>query len=411
MSRSNCCRFCGAELTRTFVDLGRSPLANSFLRPTDLSAGQAYFPLHVYVCDQCLLVQLQEFERPENIFSNYLYFSSYSSSWLRHCKSYVETMTERYALDGRSLVVEIASNDGYLLQYFKQAGVATLGVEPAANVAKVAQDREIDTDIAFFGVETARRLAAAGKFADLMVANNVLAHVPDINDFVAGFKILLKPGGIATFEFPHIQCLIEMRQFDTIYHEHFSYLSLFVAEKVFQRHGLRVYDVEQLTTHGGSLRLFVCHDLAGFAREGRVDDLIRRERAAGLAKIETYANFAGLVAEIKMGLLTFLIESRKNAKTVVGYGAPAKGNTLLNYCGIGPEFLRYTVDLNPHKQGHYLPGVQIPIRSPEEILQTRPDFVLILPWNLKSEIIQQMARIREWGGKFVIAIPSLTFVD
>jgi 2-polyprenyl-3-methyl-5-hydroxy-6-metoxy-1,4-benzoquinol methylase len=411
MSRSKCCRFCGAELNRTFVDLGRSPLANSFLRQEDIGAGQVYFPLHVYVCDECLLVQLQEFERPENIFSNYLYFSSYSASWLRHCQNYAETMIRRHGLGPKSLVVEVASNDGYLLKYFKQAGVGTLGIEPAANVAKVAQAMGIHTDVAFFGVETARRLADAGKSADLMAANNVLAHVPDINDFVAGFKILLKPGGIATFEFPHLQSLIELRQFDTIYHEHFSYLSLLVAEKIFKHHGLRVYDVEQLTTHGGSLRLFVCHDEAPFAHESRIDDLIRREQEAGLDRIETYASFAGSVAQIKMDLLTFLIDCRKNAKTVVGYGAPAKGNTLLNYCGVGPEFLPYTVDLSPHKQGLYLPGVQIPIRAPEEILQTRPDFVLILPWNLKDEIIQQMAGLREWGGKFVMAIPSLTLVD
>jgi SAM-dependent methyltransferase len=411
MSRSNSCRFCGAELTRTFVDLGRSPLANSFLRPDDLSAGQVYFPLHVYVCNECLLVQLQQFERPENIFSDYLYFSSYSASWLRHCQSYTEAMTARYALDRASLVVEIASNDGYLLQYFKQAGIGTLGVEPAVNVAKVARDKGIDTDVAFFGVETARRLADAGKSADLMVANNVLAHVPDINDFVAGFKILLKPAGTATFEFPHLQSLIQKRQFDTVYHEHFSYISLLAAERIFHHHGLRVYDVEQLTTHGGSLRLFVCHDEAQFARESRVDGLIRGEREAGLDRIDTYARFADCVAEIKMGLLTFLIDARKNGKSVAGYGAPAKGNTLLNYCGIGPELLPYTVDLSPHKQGLYLPGVQIPILVPDHILETKPDFVLILPWNLKDEIVQQMSKVRDWGGKFVIAIPSLTLVD
>jgi SAM-dependent methyltransferase len=411
MIRSKCCRFCGAELTRTFVDLGRSPLSNSFLRPDDLTAGEVYFPLRVYVCENCLLVQLQEFEHPENIFSDYLYFSSYSASWLRHCQHYAEAMTERHALGGESLVVEIASNDGYLLQYFKQAGIGTLGVEPAANIAKVAREKGIDTDVAFFGVETARRLANAGKSADLMVANNVLAHVPDINDFVAGFKILLKPAGAATFEFPHLQSLIEKRQFDTIYHEHFSYISLLAAERIFQRHGLRIYDVEQLPTHGGSLRLFVCHDKAQFARASRVDNLIRGEQEAGLDRIDTYGRFADAVAEVKMDLLKFLIDARKNSKTVVGYGAPAKGNTLLNYCGVGPEFLSYTVDLSPHKQGLYLPGVQIPISPPDRILETKPDFVLILPWNLKDEIVQQMDVVREWGGRFVIAIPSLTLMD
>jgi len=411
MTIAKCCRFCGADLHRTFVDLGRSPLANSFLSTEDLSAGEAFYPLHVYVCDSCLLVQLQEFERAENIFKDYLYFSSYSESWLRHCREYAQAMTARYGLGSQSMVVEIASNDGYLLQYFKEKGIGVLGVEPAANVAKVAQDKGIDSHVAFFGANTARQLADAGKTADLMAANNVLAHVPDINDFVAGFKILLKPQGTATFEFPHLQNLIEQRQFDTVYHEHFSYISLLFAEKLFKRHGLRIYDVEQLPTHGGSLRLFVCHEDAPFARTSRVDDVARGEQQAGLDRVETYSQFASTVIDIKADLLRFLIEARKNGKTVVGYGAPAKGNTLLNYCGVGPEFVQYTVDLSPHKQGRYLPGVQIPIHAPDRILETKPDFVLILPWNLKDEIVQQMAGIREWGGKFVIAIPALTIID
>jgi SAM-dependent methyltransferase len=408
MSKSKCCRFCGAELNRTFVDLGRSPLANSFPSSDDLSAGEVAYPLHVYVCNRCLLVQLQEFERAENIFKDYLYFSSYSESWLRHCRNYADQMTKRYSLGRHALVVEIASNDGYLLQYFKHVGTGVLGVEPAANVAKVAREKGIDTDVAFFGVSTARRLADAGKSADLMTANNVLAHVPDLNDFVAGFKILLKPTGTATFEFPHLQNLIADRQFDTIYHEHFSYISLLVAQKVFNHHGLRIYDVDQLFTHGGSLRLFVCHAAAPFPCTSRVDNIVRGEQRAGLDRIDTYDRFAASVVDIKADLLSFLIEARKNRKTVVGYGAPAKGNTLLNYCGVGPEFLPYTVDLSPHKQGRYLPGVQIPIRSPEHIFETKPHFVLILPWNIKDEITQQMAGIHDWGGKFVVAIPSLT---
>ena len=401
------CRFCGALLKQTFVDLGRSPLANSFLSAEDLNRGEVFYPLHVYVCEQCLLVQLQEFESTENIFRDYLYFSSYSELWLRHCRDYAELVTERLSLNGQSLVVEIASNDGYLLQYFRERGVDVLGVEPAANVAKVARDKGINTEVAFFGAETARRLAGAGKLADLMAANNVLAHVPDLNDFVEGFKILLKPTGTATFEFPHLLNLINERQFDTIYHEHFSYFSLLVVDKVFVHHGLRIYDAETLSTHGGSLRLFVCQADAAFPRSRRVDDLITTERIAGLDRIATYANFASSVIDVKCGLLDFLIKARESGKSVVGYGAPAKGNTLLNYCGVGPELLPYTVDISPHKQGRYLPGVQIPIRATDHIFETRPDYVLILPWNIKEEIFGRMSGIRKWGGRFVVAIPEL----
>jgi SAM-dependent methyltransferase len=408
---SHCCRFCGADLERTFVDLGRSPLANSFLSVDDIGRRELFYPLHVYVCERCLLVQLQEFERPEKIFRDYLYFSSYSELWLRHCRSYAEQMATRYALDGQALVVEVASNDGYLLRFFKDRGIGVLGVEPAANVAEVAQNNGIATEVAFFGIATAQRLADAGKSADLMPANNVLAHVPDLNDFVAGFKILLKPTGTATFEFPHLLNLIRERQFDTIYHEHFSYLSLLVADKVFARHGLRIYDVAELPTHGGSLRLFVCHADAPFPRSSKFDDVIAMERAAGLDRIETYANFAATVTEIKSDLLDFLGAARKNGKSVVGYGAPAKGNTLLNYCGIGSELLSYTVDISPHKQGRYLPGVKIPIRAPDHIFETKPDYVLILPWNLKEEITERMAAIRQWGGRFVVAVPTLSVLS
>lgn len=404
------CRFCDAELKRTFVDLGRSPLANSLLSVDDVGRAEAIYPLHAFVCDQCLLVQLPELAGAENIFTDYLYFSSYSRLWLDHCRDYVGQMIKRYALDERSLVVEIASNDGYLLQYFKQRDIGVLGVEPAANVAKVAQDKGIPTEVAFFGVETARRLATAGKSADLMVANNVLAHVPALHDFVAGFKALLKPTGTATFEFPHLLRLIEDKQFDTIYHEHFSYFSFFVVDKIFARHGLRIYDVETLPTHGGSLRIFVCHVDAPFTRSDSVNDVLARERVAGLHHIEIYAGFANGVIEIKCRILEFLIETRRSGNTVAGYGAPAKGNTLLNYCGIGPELLPFTVDISPHKQGRFLPGVQIPIFAPERIFAARPDFVLILPWNIKGEIMEKMAAIRQWGSRFVIAIPSLTIL-
>ena len=405
------CRFCGAELTRSFVDLGRSPLANSFLGADDLRRMEPFYPLHAYVCDNCLLVQLEEYQSAENIFGDYLYFSSYSAMWLRHCRDYAEQMAERYRLHESSLVVEIASNDGYLLQYFKERGVGVLGIEPAANVARVAIDKGIATDIAFFGTATARRLVAQGRQADLTAANNVLAHVPDLNDFVAGFKILLKPTGIATFEFPHLLRLIQECQFDTIYHEHFSYFSLLVVDKVFAHHGLAVFDVEELSTHGGSLRVFAAPAEAARPRSGRVGAVIAAERTAGLDRPGSYGDFGNAVTEVKCRLLAFLIGARREGKTVVGYGAPAKGNTLLNYCGVGPELIPYTVDLSPHKQGRYLPGVQIPIDAPQRIFTTRPDYVLVLPWNLTDEIATQMAGIRDWGGRFVVAIPTLTILD
>jgi SAM-dependent methyltransferase len=404
------CRFCNAFLKRTFVDLGRSPLANSLLSAEDIGRSEAFYPLHAYVCDTCLLVQLQEFVLAKDIFDEYLYFSSYSELWLRHSREYAAQMTKRYLLDHRSLVVEIASNDGYLLQYFKERDIGVLGIEPAANVARVAQEKRINTEVSFFGVETARRLAAAGKSADLMVANNVLAHVPDLHDFITGFKLLLKPTGTATFEFPHLLNLIEEKQFDTIYHEHFSYFSFFVVDKILAHHGLRIYDVETLPTHGGSLRIFVCHADGPHLPTPRINDLTDKECEAGLNCVDTYGAFADAVIDIKCNLLSFLIEARQNGKMVVGYGAPAKGNTLLNYCGIGPELLPYTVDVSPHKQGRYLPGVQIPIYAPDHIFETKPDFVLILPWNIKEEIKSQMSGIRQWGGRFVTAIPSVAIL-
>jgi SAM-dependent methyltransferase len=405
------CRFCRAELKRTFVDLGRSPLSNSFLSADQIGLPEPHYPLHAYVCESCLLVQLEAFESAENIFGDYLYFSSFSDIWLRHAESYAERMTRELGLGAQSLVVEVASNDGYLLQYFQQRGVGVLGIEPAANVARVAQARGVPTRIAFFGEATARRMAETGTRADLICANNVLAHVPDLNDFVAGFPILLKPSGIITVEFPHLLRLMAETQFDTIYHEHFSYFSLLVVDKVFARHGLTVFDVEQLPTHGGSLRIHACH--AGNTarpRTGRFDAVLAQEQAAGLGDLATYDRFAATVVDVKCQVLEFLIGAHRQGKLVAGYGAPAKGNTLLNYCGIGPELIRFTVDRSPHKQGRYLPGVQIPIFGPERIAETRPDYVFILPWNIEAEIVEQMSAVRDWGGRFVVPIPRLRII-
>jgi 2-polyprenyl-3-methyl-5-hydroxy-6-metoxy-1,4-benzoquinol methylase len=350
---------------------------------------------------------LEEFESPEHIFRNYFYFSSFSESWLRHAEAYANKMIERFGLGPESKIVEVASNDGYLLQFFKQRGCQVLGIEPAANVAEVAVGKDIPSEVAFFGKETAARLRAEGHAADQMAANNVLAHVPDLNDFVGGFAILLKPEGVATFEFPHLLRQIQDTQFDTIYHEHFSYLSLHVVQRIFAGHGLRVFDVEELSTHGGSLRVFSCLDGASPATLPAVARVLEEEEAAGLEGPETYRTFAEQVVAVKLGLLRFLIDAREAGKRVVAYGAPAKGNTLLNYCGVGPELVEYTVDRSPYKQDTLLPGTHIQVRAPEDILQTRPDYVLILPWNLKDEISQQMAAIREWGGKFVVPIPAI----
>jgi SAM-dependent methyltransferase len=402
------CRFCEAAVKRTFVDLGRSPPANSFLDPDKLRLGEPHYPLHVYVCEQCLLVQVEEILNAESIFSDYIYFSSFSDVWLRHCEAYAAKMIAGLHLGPSSLVVEVASNDGSLLRYFTARGVGVLGVEPAANIAKVAEANGITTDVAFFGKSTASRLAAAGKTADLICANNVLAHVPNLNDFVAGFKILLKPTGTVTVEFPHLLHLIEDGQFDTIYHEHFSYFSLLVVEKVFARHGLTVFDVERLPTHGGSLRIYARHAAANrHDRTDRQRAVLAEEMAAGLDNLTTYDRFAETAINTKCRVLEFLVTARREGKLVVGYGAPAKGNTLLNYCGVGPELIRFTVDRSPHKQGRYLPGVQIPIFAPERIFEARPDYVFILPWNIRDEIVEQMRAVRDWGGKFVVPIPSL----
>ena len=403
------CRFCQSSLNHTFVDLGMSPLSNGFLKSEQLNKAEKFYPLHAYVCEKCLLVQLQEFESPDYIFANdYAYFSSYSESWLNHAKQYTELMINRFQFNQSSQVMEIASNDGYLLQFFQAQSIPVLGIEPARNVAQVAIEKGVDTLVKFFGVETAQELVGQGKRADLLLGNNVLAHVPNINDFVAGMKIVLKPEGIITMEFPHLLRLIEQNQFDTIYHEHFSYLSFVTVEKIFAHHGLTLFDVEELSTHGGSLRIYAKHSENNEIKiEQKVEKLKEVEKQKGLGDLETYLNFSRKVQETKRKLLSFLIQVKMDGKTIVGYGAAAKGNTLLNYCGIRTDFIDYTCDRSPHKQGKFLPGTHIPIYSPDKIAETKPDYVLILPWNLKEEVTQQLSYIREWGGKFVVPIPEV----
>jgi SAM-dependent methyltransferase len=402
------CRFCGTKLEHTFVDLGMSPLCESYVTADHLNEMEPFYPLHVYVCEKCFLVQLQEFVAREHIFSDYAYFSSYSDSWLAHAKKYTRQMIERFSINQNSLVIELASNDGYLLQYFVENHIPVLGVEPAANVAAVAIQKDVPTLVKFFGREVALELAATGKQADLLLGNNVLAQVPDLNDFVGGMKILLKPDGVITMEFPHLQRLMEQNQFDTIYHEHFSYFSLLTTEKIFAAHGLTLFDVEELPSHGGSLRVYARHSEDDSKPIGRrVTELRDREESLGYTRLETYSRFADQVKETKRKLLEFLIHAKRNGKKIAGYGAPGKGNTLLNYCAIRTDFLDYTVDRNPYKHGRFLPGTHVPIFSPERIRETRPDYLLILPWNLKDEIMQQNAFIREWGGKFVVPIPEV----
>ena len=400
------CRFCGARLAHMFVDLGMSPIANHYLSEDELGRMEPYYPLRALVCDQCFLVQLEEFETPEAIFSDYAYFSSYSTSWLDHCRRYAEMATERFGLNDRSQVVEIASNDGYLLQYFAQAGVPVLGIEPAANVAEVARDRGIETAVEFFGHEFARDLAAERRRADLLIGNNVLAHVPDLNDFVEGMQVLLAPEGTITMELPHLERIVEERQFDTIYHEHFSYFSLLTVRRVFAAHDLTVFDVDELPTHGGSLRIYACHSGARPVTDV-VRELEAREERAGFTHVETYLGFGKAVHQEKRDILESLIGLKNDGRRIAGYGAPAKGNTLLNFCGIGTEFIDFTVDRNPHKQGRYLPGSYIPIRHPDEIERARPDVVFILPWNLREEITDQLRFISDWGGRFLVRSPAL----
>ena len=370
------------------------------------------YPLCAYVCDNCFLVQLSEFEKPENIFGDYAYFSSYSSTWIQHAEDYVSMMMEKFNFDKKSLVVEIASNDGYLLQFFKKKNIPILGIEPAVNVAKVAKEKGIPTITKFFSVNTANELKEEGKLADLIVGNNVLAHVPDLNDFVKGLKILLKPTGIITLEFPHILQLIQKNQFDTIYHEHFSYFSLVTVRKIFSFHGLEIFDVEEIPTHGGSLRIYVKHtEYEKILINEKVDILLEKERQYGLENISTYTNFIKNVEEVKKGLQEFFNSAKNAEKKIVCYGAAAKGNTLLNYCEIGNNFIDYAVDQNPHKQGLFLPGTHIPIKNPSEIQKTKPDYIVIIPWNLKDEIMEQMKYIRNWGGKFMIPIPEVKIIS
>jgi SAM-dependent methyltransferase len=402
------CRFCGAGLQRTFVDLGMSPLCESYPSAADLNHGEIYYPLHVYVCENCFLVQLQQYESTENIFSDYAYFSSYSDSWLKHCQSYCDKVTKRFGLGSQSFVVEVASNDGYLLQYFVQKNVPVLGIEPAANVAKVAIQKGVSTVVQFFGAQLAEQMATEGRDADLVLGNNVLAQVPDLNDFVEGLKILLKPRGVLTLEFPHLLRLIEHNEFDTIYHEHFSYFSLLTTVRILEAHGLKVFDVEELSTHGGSLRIYACRaEDRTHQIESPVRGLIAEEERAGLGSSEGYQSFAQQVKQTKIALVDFLLTAARQGKSVAGYGAPGKSATLLHYCGIGKDLIEYTVDRSPHKQGRFLPGTHIPIYHPERIRETKPDYVVILPWNLKDEIMQQLLFIREWGGRFVVPIPRV----
>lgn len=403
------CRFCGTGLKQTFADLGLSPLCETYPAASDFHRGEVYYPLHVYVCDECFLVQLEEYESAENIFSDYAYFSSYSDSWLKHSETYCNKMKNRFGLSDRSFVVEVASNDGYLLQYFVHQGVPVLGIEPAANVAKVAVEKGVPTLVRFFGAELAKQLAAEGRCADLVLGNNVLAQVPDLNDFVEGLKILLKQDGVLTLEFPHLLKLIELNEFDTIYHEHFSYFSLLTTQRIMEAHGLKVFDVEELKSHGGSLRVYACRaECNSHPLQSGVAKVLGDEQKAGLHSPEGYTNFAKQVKETKLALVTFLLQAAEEGKSVVGYGAPGKSATLLHYCGIGKDVVEYTVDRSPYKQGRFLPGNHIPIYHPDRIRETKPDYVLILPWNLKDEIMEQLRFIREWGGRFVVPIPKVS---
>jgi SAM-dependent methyltransferase len=402
------CRFCASGLRHVFVDLGMSPLANGYVTRERLNEMEAFFPLRAYVCERCFLVQLQEFANPREIFRDYAYFSSYSDSWLEHCRAYADRIVPRFGLNGGSQVIELASNDGYLLQYFVTRGIRVLGIEPAANVAEAAQKKSIPTIVRFFGTELARELVESGVMADLLVGNNVLAHTPALHDFVAGMKLVLKPQGVITMEFPHLLRLITEQQFDTIYHEHFSYFSFLTVERIFAAHGLSLFDVEELPTHGGSLRIYGHHsEDTSRLLTSRVSELRAREEGMGLSCLDTYLDFSERVKATKRDLLQFLITAKAKGHSVVGYGAAAKGNTLLNYCGIRSDFIDYIVDRSPHKQGLYLPGTSIPVYGPEKISETKPDYLLILPWNLKKEIMSQMAFIREWGGQFVVPIPEV----
>jgi hypothetical protein len=411
LSSRRCCRLCGAQLATTFVDLGMSPLCESFLRGDQIDEMENYFPLRALVCDECFLVQLQEYVKPAHIFSEYAYFSSYSTSWVEHARRYCESVVARFGLGPNSSVVEIASNDGYLLQHFLPLGVPVLGVEPAANVAEAARCKNVPTLVEFFGLSLARRLVLGGRPADLIIGNNVLAQVPDLNDFTAGMACLLASDGVITLEFPHLERLVEQNQFDTIYHEHFSYFSLITVDRLARRHGLKIFDVEQIATHGGSLRVYLCHQDSGHAISPQVDALLNHEREIGFEQIGTYVRFAANVHHTKRQLLSFLIECKERGAKICGYGAPGKGNTLLNYCGIGTDFLDFTVDRNPYKHGRYTPGMHIPIHPVSAIDEARPDYLLILPWNLKDELVEQMSHVGAWGCKMIVPIPNVEVID
>ncbi len=407
------CRYCNTSLEHVFIDLGHSPASNSFLSSESLNEPEVFFPLKVFTCRQCFLVQVDEYKKSDAIFdSNYVYFSSYSTSWLAHAKAYCNSMQQRFHFDVNSLVVEIASNDGYLLQYFKEKNIPVLGIEPTANTAAVAMEKGIDSVVDFFGKRLATTLAQQGKHADLLLGNNVLAHVPDIMDFVAGMKILLKESGVVTMEFPHLQKLIENNQFDTIYHEHFSYLSFHTVKQIFEANGLEMFDVEELPTHGGSLRIYARHTgNTTHAVSDKVQAMLQQEAAAGLTDIHFYEAFKEKSFAVKADLLRFLIAAKADKKVVAGYGAAAKGNTLLNYAGIKHDLLDFVVDANPHKQGKYLPGSHVPVLNEAHLKEVKPDFVIIFPWNLSEEIMEQLAYIRSWGGKFVVPIPSVKIID
>lgn len=404
--------FCHAPLRYTFVDLGMSPLCESYVTAERLNHMEPFYPLHVHLCERCFLVQLEEYVSPTEIFTEYAYFSSYADSWSEHMRRYADELSDRLHLGRGSFVVEVGSNDGYLLQHFVKKGIPVLGIDPAANVAKVAVERGVPTLVKFFGEQTARELVAAGRQPDLLCGANVLAQVPDVNDFVKGLAILLKPGGVVTIEHPHLMRLMAENQFDTIYHEHFSYLSFLAVEQIFTAHGLTLFDVEELPTHGGSLRVYARH-AADETKPitARAGELRRREIDAGFTRLETYAGFGERVKETKRKLLAFLIGAKRAGKSIAGYGAPGKGNTLLNYCGVRTDFIDFTVDRNPYKQGRFLPGTHIPIHHPNRIAEARPDYVLILPWNVKDEIMAQMAHVRTWGGRFVVPIPEVQVIE
>lgn len=402
------CRFCKNTLTHEFADLVNSPPSNSYLRAEQLNAPETFFPLRVFVCEKCFLVQIDEYKKADEIFDeNYAYFSSFSTSWLAHSKKYVEMMTERFGFGGDSQVIEIASNDGYLLQYFAEKNIKVLGIEPTLSTAQAAREKGIESWTEFFGVNLAEKLKAENRQADHLLGNNVLAHVPDLNDFVGGLKIALKENGVVTMEFPHVLQLVENNQFDTIYHEHFSYLSLYTVKEIFAAHGLEVFDVEEIPTHGGSLRVFAKH-AANETHElsANVEKLLEKEKQFGLTDIKYYLDFQPKVEKVKLDLLAFLIEQKRAGKRVAAYGAAAKGNTLLNFCGVKKDLIEFVVDASPHKQGKFLPASHIPIVDESFIRNEKPDFVIILPWNIKEEIFEQLKYIREWNGKFAVAVPE-----